>query len=321
MWYELKTVFQKITGLSLLVVVQSYCWFGILILEGQRMKGPALIKAVFKTMKILECLSHERTLGITELTDRVSTYLEGIPMDKSTVYRFLVSLIDLGFVYQDPQTEKYGLTLKLFEIGMSVLERLELWREAEPIVEEIARVTGETVHLATLDGDELVYLGKVESTRTLRVSMMSRVGRSAPAYCTGVGKTLLAYLPRKRLDLFLKKEKPVRYTDNTIVSRAQLERELSSIRKKGYAIDNEEHEIGVRCVAAPVRDNNSAVCGAVSVSIPTVRLPDEEIPRYRDIVVQAAEEISMRIGYRRPQSDEGTVSQKRRPEASRRGHK
>jgi len=283
------------------------------------MKGPVPIKSVFKTMKILECLSYERSLGITELTDRVSTHLEGIPMDKSTVYRFLVSLMDLGFVYRDPHTEKYGLTLKLFEIGMSVLERLELWREAEPIVEEIARVTGETVHLATLDGDELVYLGKVESTRTLRVSMMSRVGRSAPAYCTGVGKILLAHLPRKRLDLILKKEKPVRYTDKTIVSRAHLERELSSIRKKGYAIDNEEHEIGVRCVAAPVRNNNSAVCGAVSVSVPTVRLPDEEIPRYRDIIMQAAEEISRRMGYRVPQSVEDTASQRQRLEPNRRG--
>ncbi|MCK5557159.1 MAG: helix-turn-helix domain-containing protein, partial [Candidatus Hydrogenedentes bacterium] len=107
------------------------------------MKGPAPIKVVIKTMKILECLSYERNLGITELTGRVSAHLETIPMNKSTVYRFLVSLMDLGFVYQDPQTEKYGLTLKLFEIGMSVLERLELWREAESVVKTIARNTGE----------------------------------------------------------------------------------------------------------------------------------------------------------------------------------
>lgn len=284
------------------------------------MKGPAPIKAVIKTMKILECLSSERSLGITELTGRVSAQLELIPMDKSTVYRFLVSLMDLGFVYQDPQTERYGLTLKLFEIGMSVLERLELWREAEPVVKEIARVTGETVHLVTLDEDDLVYLGKVESMRTLRVSMMSRVGRSAPAYCTGVGKILLAYLPRKQLDYILKKEKPIRYTDKTIVRRADLDRELSSIRDKGYAIDNEEHEAGVRCVAAPVRNNDSVVCGAVSVSVPTVRLPDKEIPRYRDIIVQAAEEISRRMGYRTPQSTEDTPSKRRRREEQRRGH-
>jgi len=285
------------------------------------MKRPAPIKAVFKTMKILECLSYARSLGITELTDRVSTHLKGISMDKSTVYRFLVSLMDLGFVFQDPQTDKYGLTLKIFEIGMAVLERMELWREAEPVVNELARETGETVHLATLDEDELVYLGKVESMQTLRVSMMSRVGRSAPAHCTGVGKTLLAFLPRKEQDRILKKEKLIRYTDNTIVRRTDLDHELSSIKQKGYAIDNEEHEIGVRCVAAPVRDNNSVVCGAVSVSVPTVRLPDSEIPRYKDMVVQAAEEISRKIGYRGHQSDDVGVSQKRRPVALRRGHK
>ncbi len=125
------------------------------------MKRPAPIKAVIKTMKILECLSYERSLGITELTSRVSTHQEAVPVDKSTVYRFLTSLKDLGFMCQDPQTEKYGLTLKLFEIGISVLERLELWREAEPIVKEIACITGETVHLATLDQDDLVYLGAV----------------------------------------------------------------------------------------------------------------------------------------------------------------
>jgi len=284
------------------------------------MKRPAPIKAVIKTMKILECLSYERNLGITELTGRVSTDLETIPMDKSTVYRFLVSLMDLGFVYQDPQTEKYGLTLKIFEIGMSVLERLELWREAEPIVKEIARVTGETVHLTTLDEDELVYLGKVESMRTLRVSMMSRVGRSAPAYCTGVGKTLLAHLPRERLDYILNKEKPVQYTDKTLVRRADLDRELWSIREKGYAIDNEEHEVGVRCVAAPIRNNVAAVCGAVSISVPTVRLPDKEIPRFRDIIVQAAGEISSRMGYRAPQSAEGTPSQMQRREKRWRRH-
>jgi len=282
------------------------------------MKRPAPIKAVFKAMKLLECLSHERSLGITELTERVSAHLEGISIDKSTVYRFLVSLIDLGFVYQDPQTEKYGLTLKLFEIGMSVLERLELWREAEPTINEIARTTGETVHLAALDEDELVYIGKVDSMRTLRVSMMSRIGQSAPAYCTGVGKILLAYLPNNQLDRILKKNKPVPYTENTIVSRADLDRELFSIREKGYAIDNEEHEVGVRCVAAPIRNNNSVVCGAVSVSVPTVRLPDKEIPRYRDIVVKGAKEISTRMGYRALQSLKGTSSARRRGEARKR---
>ncbi len=249
-------------------------------------------------MKILECLSHEPSFGITELAHRVSATANSLRMNKSTVYRFLTSLKELGFVRQDPETEKYSLTLKLFEIGMSVLDRLELWREAQPILKEIAHVTGETVHLATMDDYSLVYLGKIESARGLRVSMMSRVGQSAPTYCTGLGKTLLAYLPADRVNDILKRERVIKFTARTLTRRPDLDRELASIRENGFAIDNEEHEIGVRCVAAPVRDTHGGVCAAISVSVPTVRLPDKEIPRYQSIVLRAAEEISQRMGYR-----------------------
>jgi IclR family KDG regulon transcriptional repressor len=264
------------------------------------MNKAAPAKAVVKTMKILEYLSHERSVGIIELTRRLSAHGNGQKMNKSTVYRFLASLKELGFVRQDSETERYSLTLKLFEIGMCVLERLDLWREADPVLKEVAQLTGETIHLATLDENTLVYLGKIESTKTLRVSMMSRVGQTAPTHCTGVGKTLLAHLPRSRLGKVLTQESLFRYTPKTLTRRADLDRELASIREKGYAIDNEEHETGVRCVAAPVRDNMGAVCAAVSVSVPTARFPDEDIPHYRDIIVQAAGEISRRIGYRAP---------------------
>ncbi|MGA2763077.1 MAG: IclR family transcriptional regulator C-terminal domain-containing protein [Spirochaetia bacterium] len=262
------------------------------------MREPSPAKAVVKTMMILESLSNGRSFGITELARRVSAGQDGLRMNKSTVYRFLTSLKDLGFVRQDPETDKYSLTLKLFEIGMSVLDRLELWREAEPVLKEIARVTGETVHLATLDESRLVYIGKIESAKTLRVSMMSRVGRTAPTYCTALGKTFLAYLPPERVEVMLREVRMVRLTDKTITRRADLQRELASIREKGYALDDEEHEIGVRCVAAPVRDARGEVCAAVSVSVPAIRLPDKELPRFRGIIVQAAGEISKRMGHR-----------------------
>jgi len=284
------------------------------------MNKPAPAKAVVKTMRILEYLSHERSVGIIELTRRVSAHANGEQMNKSTVYRFLSSLKELGFVRQDPETERYSLTLKLFEIGMCVLDRLDLWREADPVLKEIAQLTGETIHLATLDDKSLVYLGKIESTKTLRVSMMSRVGQTAPTHCTGIGKTLLAHLPPSRLSEILAKERLLRYTPKTLTRRVDLDRELASIREKVYAIDNEEHETGVRCVAAPVRDNKGTVCAAVSVSVPTVRFPDEEIPRYRDIIVQAAGEISRRIGYRAPH-DGGVPVPERPARAGRRGRR
>lgn len=197
---------------------------------------------------------------------------------------------------------------------MSVLERLELWREAEPVVKEMARLTGETIHLATLEAGSLVYLWKIESARTLRVAMMSRVGQTAPTYCTGVGKVLLAHLHPERVNEILRKERLTAYTDRTITRREKLARELAGIREKGYAVDNEEHEVGVRCVAAPIRDRTGTVCAAVSVSIPTVRLMNRDIPRYRDIVVRAAGEISLKMGHRGPYSVPVSQPKKRSPE-------
>jgi DNA-binding IclR family transcriptional regulator len=267
--------------------------------EGRHVPETLPAKAVVKTMKILECLSHERSFGITEIARRVSAGTGGLRTNKSTVYRFLTSLEKLGFVRQDPETGKYGLTSKLVQIGMSALDQLDLWREAQPVLKEVGRITGETVHLATLDEDRLVYVGKIESVKTLRVSMMSRVGATAPTYCTGLGKALLAHLPPQKVDQVLARERMVRLTARTITRRSDLERELSAIRAQGYAMDDEEHEIGVRCVAAPVRDNQGIVCAAISVSVPVVRLPDREIPRLRKIIIRAAEEISARMGYRK----------------------
>lgn len=263
------------------------------------MKAPELAKAVVKTMNILENLSKEKSIGVTELSNRVTGPAGNTRMHKSTVYRFLSSLKELGYVRQDPDTEQYSMTLKLFELGIAVRDRMELWREAQPVIKQIAQATGETVHLAKLDEDRLVYLGKIESFKSLRVSMMSRVGQSAPTYCTGLGKTLLAYLPAQRVTEILKKEKVVPFTRKTITNRAVLDKELETIRRRGYGIDDEEHEIGVRCVAAPVRDNQGNVIAAVSISVPSVRLDCKDIPRYGKIVIQAAQDISARLGYRK----------------------
>ncbi len=277
------------------------------------MKEPELAKAVVKTMNILECLSKERSLGVTELANRITGFSGSARMHKSTVYRFLNSLKELGYVAQDPETDGYSVTLKIFEIGMAVLDRLELWREAQPILKRLADTTGETIHLATLDDYRLVYLGKIESSKTLRVSMMSRVGQSAPTYCTGLGKALLASLPAQRVTRILKKEKVVAFTKRTITARPDLDRELEVIRARGYAIDDEEHEVGVRCVAAPVRDNAGIVAAALSISVPSVRLADRDVLRFGQMAIQAADEISGRLGYRKPEGGTGRRKDKRSP--------
>jgi IclR family KDG regulon transcriptional repressor len=253
------------------------------------MAGLEPVKAVTKTMGLLEALALEKELGVTELAECAG-------INKSTVYRFLNSLKDLGYVHQNVSNEKYSLTLKLFELGSYVLGRMELWEQAHPILEQLAEQTHETVHLAVLDDGRLVYLGKFESTQALRVSMSSRIGQSAPTYCTGVGKLLLAHAPAEQVERILAREGLKRFTDHTITDRSLLAKELDSIRQQGFAFDDEEHEMGVRCVAAPVRNSHGATIAALSISMPSVRLPDSEIPRYRELVTQAAEEISKRIG-------------------------
>lgn len=253
------------------------------------MPGLEPVKAVNKTMCLLEALAREKELGVTDLAKRAG-------MHKSTAYRFLSSLKELGYVRQNAANERYSLTLKLFELGSCVLARMQLWEQAHPILEQLAEQTHETIHLAVLDDGSLVYLGKIESTKALRVSMSSRVGQSAPTYCTGVGKLLLAYARPEQVERILKREGLRRFTEHTIIDRSLLAKELESIRQRGFAIDDEEHEVGVRCVAAPVRNSQGTTIAALSISMPSVRLPKSKIPRYREFVTKAAEEISRRMG-------------------------
>ena len=253
------------------------------------MSGLEPVKAVNKTMCLLEALAQQSELGVTDLAGRAG-------MHKSTAYRFLNTLKELGYVRQNASNDKYSLTLKLFELGSCVLGRMALWEQAHPIMEQLAEQTRETVHLAVLDDDRPVYLGKFESTQALRVSMSSRIGQSAPIYCTGVGKLLLAHAPPEQVEQILNREELRRFTDRTITDRSLLAKELDAIRQQGFAFDNEEHEVGVRCVAAPVRNTQGATIAALSISMPSVRLPDSEIPRYRELVTRAAEEISQKIG-------------------------
>lgn len=246
-------------------------------------------KTAVRTMKLIEVLAAEGSLGITNLSRAVGLH-------NSTTHRLVNTLRELGYVRQDPTTERYSLTLRLFELGSIVLARLELWQEARPVIERLSKDTRETVHLATLDRGEMVYLEKVESTQTLRVAMMSRVGMTAPTYCTGVGKILLAFASEESLESTIGSLEFQQFTENTITDTDLLRRELENIRQNGYAIDDEEHERGVRCVAAPIHDWTGDVVAGLSISVPTVRMTNADIPFYREQVLTAASEIHRRLG-------------------------
>lgn len=243
-----------------------------------------MVKSVVKTITILESLAREGEAGVTDLACKAG-------MHKSTAYRFLATLRDLGYVRQDADSERYGATLALFELGSAILSRTEIWEHAHPVMEKLAQETHETVHLAVLQDERLVYLHKIESTHSLRVSMRSRIGQSAPLHCTGVGKVLLAFTDSDVVRRIVETHGLSRFTDTTITDIQHLEDELEQIRAQGFAFDNEERELGVRCVAVPVRHGNTGQLAAISVSVPSARLPDSGVSQFADMLKRAAAEI------------------------------
>ena len=253
-------------------------------------KEPSEVQAVSKTLGILEALADKGEMSLTELSAHVGSH-------KSTVYRFMCTLIEKGYVRRDADTDQYSLTLKLFQLGMCTYERVDIIRFSQPVLKRLSVLSEETVHLAVLEENRLTYLSKIESSHTLRVSMQSRVGSTAPEYCTGVGKVLLAWMESNELDQYLGTCDFFKFTDKTIADRLSLAAELQTIRQQGYAFDDEEHEYGVRCAAAPVRDYSGRVIASVSVSGPTVRLADERMAALRDLVISSAGELSESMGY------------------------
>ncbi|QQO08613.1 IclR family transcriptional regulator [Breznakiella homolactica] len=257
-------------------------------------KEPGEVQAVAKTLGILEALADNGEMSLTDLAAFVGSH-------KSTVYRFMCTLIEKGYVRRDADNDQYSLTLRLFQLGMCTYGRIDMIRFSQPILKRLAMLSEETVHLAILEDNRLTYLSKIESSHNLRVSMQSRVGSTAPEYCTGVGKVLLAWLDSEALERYLGTCTFHKFTEKTITSRLQLAAELQNIRKDGCSYDNEEHEYGVRCIAAPVRDYYGKVIASISVSGPTVRLVDSRMAALKDLVISSAEELSLALGYQKEQ--------------------
>ncbi len=246
------------------------------------------VGSVVRALCILDRLGTAgRDLGVTELARQLD-------LNKSTTFRLLATLVSLGYVTQDRETGKYRLGLHLVELGALALDRIDLRTEARPFLADLADRTGETVHLAILDRNQVVYIEKFESKQTL--TMKSRVGAHAPAHCTGVGKALLAFLEHDELKRVVSEESLYRFTANTIADPQALLEHLERVRQLGYAIDDEEHELGIRCVAAPVRNHSGKVAAAISVSGPGLRLTRERIEEMIPLVVETSAKISRALG-------------------------
>lgn len=217
-------------------------------------------------------------------------------LHKSTAFRLLEALRRHRLVAVDESTGRYRLGLGLFELGMAAVSRLDVGQCAPPFLEALARETGETASLGIFENPEVVHILRVESANPLRLPALA--GRRSPAYCTGIGKAILAHLESAELERYLRAVTLKPRTPRTITDRDQLRADLKRVRSRGYSLDDEEIFPGLRCVAAPVFGLDGRVVAGVSVAGPSSRMPKDSVPRFSSRVVAVAAEISSRLGFR-----------------------
>ncbi|AKJ43459.1 DNA-binding transcriptional regulator KdgR [Pragia fontium] len=251
-------------------------------------KQPDSVSSVLKVFGILNALGEEREMGISELAQQIM-------MSKSTVYRFLQTMKSLGYVTQEEETDKYSLTLKLFELGAKSLQNVDLIRYANIQMREISKHTREAIHLGALDDDAIIYIHKIDSMYNLR--MYSRIGRRNPIHSTAIGKVLMAWSDPQEVQETLGKITFTRSTNNTIQSIEEFMPVLAATRAQGYAEDIEEQEEGLRCIAVPVFDRFGIVLVGLSISLPTIRFSEENKPQIINMLHEAARNISAQLGY------------------------
>lgn len=238
----------------------------------------------------------EKTLNIIDLFDEKGKELtpaeirESLDLNKSTIFRILNILGDAGYLEKNSVTLKYRLGFKLYHLGSLVEGRSEIRNIAHPFLEELKEMCDETVHLVVLDNGEALYLDKLEGKKAIRV--VSNVGWRLPAHCSGVGKVLLASLPAETVSKIIQDKGLKRFTNNTITDIETLKIELARIRKQGYAVDNEEIEVGLKCVAAPLKYSKDEAIAAISISGPKERFSGVEMKRLIPLVKSASERIS-----------------------------
>lgn len=218
-------------------------------------------------------------------------------LPKSTLHRLLQVLLSHGLVRLDDD-RRYLLGYGFFELARLSWDRVDIRREAQQTIVALVRESGETVHLAVLDGTDVVYVDKVEGSHRMR--MASMIGVRNPAYCTGVGKALLAYLEPAELQRRFTDYRFHAFTAHTIASLGDLGRHLAEIRQLRYATDDEEHEIGIRCVAAPIFNFRGDTISSISITVPTIRCDHGRLSDLARQVLEAADEITARCGGRLP---------------------
>lgn len=245
------------------------------------------VPAVERAFRVLELIAQStHGFSLSEISRRLS-------LPKSSVHLIVTTLERQGYLQKHLLTGHYLFGLKLFSLSRAALQGLELRDVARPFLQALMKRTGLTVHMGILEGNEAVIVEKIEAPGSLKVA--SWVGRRMDVNCTGIGKTLIAFLPEAEFDLLFKPGSLPRHNENTIVSIAGIKREIARIRQQGFALDDEEDELGVRCIGAPLLDNQGHVLAAISVVGALNQIPLERVEQLGATLRQTADEIAARL--------------------------
>lgn len=241
-----------------------------------------------KLLQVLEALVYQNSpVKLVDLARELG-------MNTSTLYRFLTALQNRGYITQQEESGKYALNFKLCYLAEQVKKRSSAAGILHPAVVEAGDLFQESAHLAQEEHQRIVYVDNVAGTSQM-LTIRQYIGKTAPMHCTGVGKLLLLEYSDDELERLLAEQGMPRYTEHTHTTKASLCRELEQVRAQGYAFDNEECEIGVRCLAVPVRDYTGKIVAGLSVSGPTARITDavvqEKLPQFLDIARRASRDL------------------------------
>ena len=258
--------------------------------ERKRNKKDYVIQSVMHAIDLLEAFKGENDeLGVTELSKKLGLH-------KNNVFRLLATLESRGYIEQDKQTGNYKLGVKVLELGQHFIKHLGLLRQAHPVMRELLLKCNENIYLSVLRSNGCVYIDGLEANQVVKVT--SRIGHRLPLHACASGKALISNETEEELLELFPNEELKKFTPNTITSRTELFKQLKEVQANGYALDLEELDIGVRCVAAPIRDYTRKIVGAISISAPSIRMDDEKLKSFFiPLVKEAAKEISHRLGY------------------------
>ena len=261
--------------------------------SGARVPDGYIIESLVRGLAVLRAFTEESpSLSVSELAHHIG-------VTKTTIVRIVTTLEVLGYLRLDPATRRYHLSWRVLELGYSALENMDIVQRAHPHLEQLSVLTGETVNLSVLDGTEIVYVDRVHTRQILSISL--HIGSRLPAYCTSMGKAILASISEADALKVIRASALVPRARGTIVTETGLLADLERTRVLGYAVNDEELVDGLRSVAAPVCDRTGRAVAAVNMSLPAARCSPEELrTTFAPHVVETASNISAMLGFRAP---------------------